>query len=74
MKSGAHIAIIIITFITLVISIILLVVAVKIQNEVKDKLDKAEDAIQTVSDTFRQIPSSSLHVIGKKLSNLFQTQ
>ena len=55
MVQGAHIAIIVITVLTLAVSVALLLVALKIQKDVTDKLDKAEQVFMDVRDKIPEI-------------------
>ena len=65
--TGVHIAIITITVLTLALSVALLVVALRIQKEVQDKLDKAEDVIRVASTTLKKIPSTPKTHIDNKV-------
>ena len=65
--TGVHIAIITITVLTFALSVALLVVALRIQKEVQDKLDKAEDVIRVASTTLKKIPSRALSDIVNKV-------
>lgn len=64
-----HIAILIITCVTMITSISLLIVAVNIQKEVKYKLDDAkqyvDDAKRSIKNVVPSLPHSLLKVVSK---------
>ncbi len=72
MAQGFHIALTIITLITLAISIGLLVVALKIQKDLKQKLDKAEEVITSIKDKADDaIEAVAGKIPGEPLKKLF---
>lgn len=65
MNTGAaHIIILVVTLLTLATTISLLIVALNIQKEIKEKLDKAEEA----ANMLKKYVSTPVSKIGPKIS------